>query len=437
MNSSTGAFPGARRGGRVEVEEFEPRLLLAVNPIIDFNGDGRSDIALHRPISNSGWGSVPVLYGPRDRGVWTSTNSPDFGFASQPGVVAIPGRYNDDNLTDIAFHRPGGGWTSVPVLFANRNGTWTPSNLNTPSFANQSGVVAISGDFNNDDLTDIAFHRPVTNSGWNTLPVLFANGRGGWTARNLRAPTYVHQSGVVAVPGRYDDNDRTDIAFHRPILNGGWNTMPVLFANGDGSWTERNLSDHGFANQPGVRAVPADYDDDDDDNLTDVAFHRPGGGWGSVPVLFANGDGSWRPTNVATPSFANQSGVVAVSGNFNDDDFADIAFHRPVADSGWNTVPVLFADGEGGWDARNLNAPSFANLPGVVAVSGDYDGDDDNLTDIAFHRPVANGGWNTVPVLYANGDGSWSPTNESDHGFANQVGVKAVDRVRRRVILAR
>src|SRR5262249_43184479 len=81
--------------------------------------------------------------------------------------------------------------------------------------------------------TDIAFYRPGSN--WTTIPVLFANGDGSWTATDDPVPAWANQSGVVAVPGDFSGNGRTDIAFYRPGSNSS--SMPALFSNGDGSWT--------------------------------------------------------------------------------------------------------------------------------------------------------------------------------------------------------
>jgi hypothetical protein len=49
----------------------------------------------------------------------------------------------------------------------------------------------------------------------------------------------------------------------------------------------------------------------------------------------------------------------------------------------WRTVPIVFADGDGTWTATNFTAPTWAHQAGVIAISGDYDGD--GLDDIAFH----------------------------------------------------
>ncbi len=375
-----------------------------------YDNNQLADIAFHRP--GGPWNTVPVLFA-NGNGSWTSANENVPSWANQPGVISISGDFDGNGREDIAFHRPGGPWNTVPVLFANGNGSWTSTNQNAPSWANQPGVIAIPGDFNGDERTDIAFHRP--GGPWNTVPVLLSNGNGSWTTFNLNAPSWANQQDVIAIPGDFNGDERTDIAFHRP--GGPWNTVPVLLSNGNGSWTDANQSAPSWANQQDVIAIPGDFNGDE---RTDIAFHRPGGPWNTVPILFSNGNGSWASANRNVPSWANQPDVVAISGDFNSDDYTDIAFHRPGGP--WNTVPVLLANGTGSWFSANNSAPSWANQPGVVAISGDFNAD--YHTDIAFHRP--GGPWNTVPVLFSTGTGSWAATNENVPSWANQTGVIAI-----------
>ena len=378
----------------------------------DLNGDGKADLVFHHP--GSSWNSVPALFSSGNDS-WHPTNYTAPSWANQPDVVAVMGHFDNDNQTDIAFYRPGGPWNSVPVLFSNGDGTWRSSNYIVPAWANQPGVQAISGDFDNDSLTDLAFYRP--GGPWNTIPVLFSNGDGSWRATNYSAPAWANRSGAVAIVGDFNADGKTDIAFHRP--GSTWNTVPTLFSNGDGSWQASNYPAPSWANQPGVIAISGDFNAD---GRTDIAFHRPGGSWNTVPTLFANGNGSWRATNYAAPSWANQPGGVAIPGDFNADKLADIAFHRPGGP--WNSVPILFSSQTqaGRWSATNQGVPGWANQPGVVAVPRDYD--DDGRTDIAFHKP--GGSWNSVPVLFAIGNGTWRATNTGVPNWANQDGTIAI-----------
>src|SRR5689334_23506820 len=93
--------------------------------------------------------------------------------------------------------------------------------------------------------------------------------------------------GMALADTRFNGDARTDITFYN--TSAGWGSTPVLLANGDGSWNSINAATPDWANQPGVLAVPGDYNGD---GKTDIAFYCPGCGWGSVPVLFSNGDGT-------------------------------------------------------------------------------------------------------------------------------------------------
>ena len=92
-----------------------------------------------------------------------------------------------------------------------------------------------------------------------------------------------------------------------------------------------------------------------------IALVRQTAGWTTIPVASANGDGSWTVTNVGAPNFvadwAHQPGVRILSGDFNGDGFTDLALVRQTP--GWNTIPIAFANGDGGWNVTNGAAASF------------------------------------------------------------------------------
>ena len=109
---------------------------------------------------------------------------------------------------------------------------------------------------------------------------------------------------------------------------------------------------------------------------TDIALVRQTPGWGSIPVAFARGDGNWDITNGAAPNFipdwAHQPGVRVVTGDFNGDGLADIALVRQTP--GWGSIPIAFAVGDGTWRITNGAAPDFipdwAHQPGVRSSPG-------------------------------------------------------------------
>jgi murein tripeptide amidase MpaA len=167
----------------------------------------------------------------------------------------------------VALVRQTPGWASIPLATANGDGTWTTTNGPAREFvtdwAHQPGVRLVPGDFNGNGLTDIALVRQTP--GWASIPIAFANGDGTWTITNGPAPQFItdwaHQPGVRLVPGDFNGNGLTDIALVRQTP--GWASIPIAFANGDGTWTITNGPAREFitdwAHRPGVRLTAGTY----------------------------------------------------------------------------------------------------------------------------------------------------------------------------------
>ncbi len=143
----------------------------------DFNGDGRADIALTGP---SSWASVPVAFSNGD-GSFNVTNAPLANFptwAAAPNAQVLVGDFNGDGRTDIAL-TGNPAWASLPVAFSNGDGTFNVTNAplaDFPTWASISRVVA--GDFNGDGKMDVAL---TGGAGWTSVPVAFSKGDGTFT----------------------------------------------------------------------------------------------------------------------------------------------------------------------------------------------------------------------------------------------------------------
>jgi hypothetical protein len=120
----------------------------------------------------------------------------------------------------------------------------------------------------------------------------------------------------------------------------------------------------------------------DGDGRSDIAL-TGGGGWNTIPVAFSNGDGTFRVKNQQVPvvngnnfpQFATASGVQVIAGDFDGDGLSDIAL---TGVAGWNTIPVAFSNGDGTFHVTNNQVTSFpqeAASAGVRTISGDFDGD--------------------------------------------------------------
>ena len=125
----------------------------------DFNGDGKTDLA----VANSGSDSVSVLLGRGDGTFQTDTNYP----AGSGPVSLATIDFNDDGKLDLAV----GNITSsdVSVLLGNGDGSFQPA----ISFGNQLYPQSLAaGDFNGDGRPDLAVANLTIGESFGTVSVL-------------------------------------------------------------------------------------------------------------------------------------------------------------------------------------------------------------------------------------------------------------------------
>jgi hypothetical protein len=369
----------------------------------DYNGDGKSDFALVRQAS--GWATIPIAFANGD-GTFTITNKRvgDFaGWAATSNVKIVPGDYNGDGKDDIALVRQVGGWATIPIAFSNGDGNFTITNKRVGDFAGwaaTSNVKIVPGDYNGDGKDDIALVRQV--GGWATVPIAFSTSGGNFTITNKRVGDFAGwaaTSGVKIVPGDYNGDGKDDIALVRQAS--GWGSIPIAFATSGGNFNITNGgvgSFAGWAATSGVKIVPGDYNGDGKD---DIALVRQASGWGSIPIAFATSGGNFNITNGGVGSFAAwaaTSDVKIVPGDYNGDGKDDIALVRQVG--GWATVPVAHSTSGGNFNITNDRVGNFARwaaTSNVKIIAGDYN--NDNKTNLALIRQQS--GWATIPVLFA------------------------------------
>ncbi|WP_203912212.1 FG-GAP repeat domain-containing protein, partial [Rhizocola hellebori] len=142
----------------------------------DFNGDGRTDIAL---TGVAGWNSIPLALsnanGTLNVTVPFATTFADL--AGQPAARILTGDFNGDGRTDIALAGVP-GWNSIPIASLHPDGTWNQSLPGSAYFATTAadpGAWIVPGDFNNDGNTDIAV---TGGSAMNSIVVAVSDGDG-------------------------------------------------------------------------------------------------------------------------------------------------------------------------------------------------------------------------------------------------------------------
>jgi len=340
-----------------------------------------------------------------------------------PAIAAPVGLWNGDtaSLPGLTVRAMGYGWNTATTGYGTlRMGDMSISSAGSTTFtlaSNASGQITWHGD-----------------SGGPAFRLSDILGRG------LVGVAGVHQTsngstaggdGSVAalrswikrrqfVPGDVNGDGLADIALTGPV---GWGSIPVAFSNGNGTFNVTNnavASFPGFASTTGAKPVSGDFNGD---GLSDVAVTGPAG-WASIPVAFSTGSGSFNVTNTGVadfPGFAATANAKPLPGDFNGDGRDDIALTGPT---GWASIPVAFSNGDGSFSVTNTGVasfPGFAATANAKPVVGDFDGD--GRDDIALTGPS---GWASIPVAFSNGNGTFNVTNNgvaSFPGFAATAGA--------------
>jgi FG-GAP-like repeat/Calx-beta domain len=308
----------------------------------DFNGDGKADVA-GLSLTN-----LYFFFG-NGQGSVTLNNTLPWEASSSEMVV---GNFNNDNLTDLAVTL---GDRSYPwefgVVLGNLSGGLVFNNRFT--LGNEPSDITI-GDFNGDNLTDIAVgaNYPFSNSTPKTffLQPWFGNGNGNFTeGAKINLPFMV--SGVTA--GDFNGDGKIDLAGSLGSL-----TAAVY---GIGNGTFQNLTY--WTTPPSDRIIAADVNRDGKKDLLTV---RAGSLNSFVSVLLSSGSGFLAPK----PTLYGATDIVA--GDFNGDGLPDMVTGTDSDFPSPSEVVIALNNGNGGLlpDRNFETAIAYDSL-----TIGDFNGD--------------------------------------------------------------
>jgi hypothetical protein len=245
----------------------------------DFDGDGRTDVAVFRPASAS----------------WYISNSSDNSFRAQAWGTSsdrlTPADYDGDGKADIAVFRPSTGYW---YIFESQTNSLRAVNWGI------SEDLPAPGDYDADGRADIAVFRPSVGI-WYVLQ----SANGSLLSRQFGAST------DKPVAGDYDRDGKTDFAVYRPGSNAQWYVLQS---------SDNNLKAQAFG-ITGDRAVPGDYDGD---GKNDFAVFRPSSGnWYIIQ----------SSSNIFRAQAWGASADTPAPGDYDGDGKTDVAVFRPASGS--------------------------------------------------------------------------------------------------------
>lgn len=191
----------------------------------DFTGDGISDVAVANVVDNT----VSILLGKGDGTFSPAARSPIPVVGSSPSSVAVAD-FNRDGKLDLVVAVVGPN--DVTILLGNGDGTFTEAANSTISVGLGPYSVAVA-DFNEDGIPDLVTANDTgVNNNPGTVTVLLGNGAGGFS-QAPGSPISVGINPLFVAAGDFNVDGKVDLA----VTNENDSSVAILLGNANGTFT--------------------------------------------------------------------------------------------------------------------------------------------------------------------------------------------------------
>jgi hypothetical protein len=284
-----------------------PGLMLAG----DFNGDGKSDLAV---MDNNGNG-FQVILGRGDGSFGTPVDTP----LNYSVLSFAVGDFNKDGKADLVVTSGYNSSPFVSVFLSNGDGTFRQGRQYVIYPNSYVSVADVNGDGEPDLIVVAAGNY---GSPYNLL-VFLGNGDGSFKDPTFGpADNYTSQ----AVVGDFNGDRKLDIAV------GTTSGTAFLAGNGDGTFGNQVYSNPGF--QLSGTLITSDFNGD---HKLDLAARSNFDYYGAM-IMSGNGDGTFGPP-IAYDALANGYSANLVAGDFNTDGVRDLGI---TGQSSTSNTPAIF-----------------------------------------------------------------------------------------------
>ncbi|CAF1447943.1 unnamed protein product [Rotaria sp. Silwood1] len=241
----------------------------------------------------------------------------------------------------------------------------------------------VAGDFNGDNLLDVAFFNYYTNS----MHVLIGDGKGNYTAEKKTLVGSFNSWSFIIITADFNKDKQLDLAFTSE------NKAYVYLLFGHGNGTFRPVVSIFLGNKTNARGIVA-FDFNGDNHL-DIAVAHPSNS--IIIVLLGNNNGSFSTrTTYYTGRNGNPSSVAIT--DFNGDGYQDIVYNNIMS----RNIGVLLGRGDGNFEQQKTSFTGGFYYSSFIAV-GDFNSD--NRPDVVTSYNAGN----SLGVLLGYGNGIMGP----------------------------